>query len=87
MLWLFLALKIPLLAACWLVWWAIRAEPEPEEAPSQGDGGERVTPPYRHPRPRLPRLPRRGPHGEAALPAPPRVRNVVDATSRKTTRP
>ena len=26
MLWLFLALKIPLLALCWLVWWAIKQD-------------------------------------------------------------
>jgi hypothetical protein len=70
MLWLFVALKIPLVAACWIVWWAIRAEPEPEDAPS-GDGGLRSRP---HPRPPLPHAPRRGPHAEQAPPAPPRVR-------------
>jgi hypothetical protein len=86
MLWLFLALKIPLIAACWIVWWAIHAEPEPEDAPPPGgDGGERVRGPERHPRPPLPHAPRRGPHGDDALPSPPRVRGVTDVRSRETT--
>ena len=42
MLWLFVALKVPLCAALWIVWWAIHQEPAPEEAPP-GDGGQRVT--------------------------------------------
>jgi hypothetical protein len=86
MLWLFLALKVPLVSLCWLVWWAIRAVPEPEEAPPPGgDGGQRVSGPRRHPRPPLPRLPRRGPHGDQALPAPRRVRSVR-ARARSTAR-
>jgi hypothetical protein len=86
MLWLFLVLKIPLIAACWLVWWAIHAEPEPEDASSPGgDGGERVRGPERHPRPPLPHAPRRGPHGDDALPSPPRIRGVTDVRSRETT--
>ena len=77
MLWLFFALKIPLLTLCWLVWWAIHQEPEPDEQPS-GDGGSPVRPaPRRHPSKPLPHAPRRGPHGEQALPAPPRVRTVT----------
>jgi hypothetical protein len=82
MLWLFVVLKIPIVALLWLVWWAIHQEPEPEEAPP-GDGGQRVTglrEPV-HPRKPLPHAPRRGPHGDEALPAPPRVRPVVDARS------
>jgi hypothetical protein len=85
MLWLFLALKVPLLAACWIVWWAIRAVPEPEEAPPSGEGSDRLRRPERHPRPPLPHAPRRGPHGDAALPSPPRVRTVTDARSRTPT--
>jgi hypothetical protein len=85
MLWLFLGLKIPLLAACWLVWWAIRQEPEPDDDPRpNGDGGQRVRPAARdprHPRPKLPHAPRRGPHAEAPPPSPPRVR-PVDARAR-----
>jgi hypothetical protein len=73
LLWLFLVLKIPLLAACWLVWWAIHQEPEEE---STGDGGSRVRRHPHHPRPPLPHAPRRGPHGEQALPSPPRMRTV-----------
>jgi hypothetical protein len=84
MLWLFVALKIPLLTLCWLVWWAIRQEPLPEEEPAPpGDGGPRSRRP--HPPPRLPHLPRRGPHAEQPLPSPPRVR-PVDARARSTTR-
>ena len=29
MFFLFVALKVPLLALCWLVWWAIRQTDEP----------------------------------------------------------
>jgi hypothetical protein len=70
MLYLFLFLKLPIVGAAWIVWWAIHQEPETESDQSDGGGGQ---PP--HPRPRLPRLPRRGPHDDAALPAPPRVRH------------
>jgi len=69
MFFLFVALKVPLIALCWLVWWAIRAVPEDEEQP--GDGGTKRRP---HPPRPLPRTPRRGPHGDAAPPSPPRVR-------------
>jgi hypothetical protein len=69
-----LVLKIPIAALCWLVWWAIHQEPE--EAPT-GEGGSRVDRTPVHPRPPLPHAPRRGPHGEGALPSPPRVRAVV----------
>jgi hypothetical protein len=68
-------LKIPIVALAIIVWRAIHSEPvEPEEAlvDSDGDGGTG------HPRPRKPRPPRRGPHGEP-LPQPPaRVRAVAD---------
>jgi hypothetical protein len=86
MLWLFVALKIPIVALLWIVWWAIHQEPEVEE-PAPGDGGLRV-PGVRepvHPRKPLPHSPRRGPHGEQALPAPPRVR-PVDARAKSTPR-
>ena len=72
MFYLFVALKIPIIAAIWLVWWAIKQEPDPSEG-VRDDGGAAKRP---HPIPRLPRSPRRGPHGDAALPAPPRVRSV-----------
>jgi hypothetical protein len=84
MLWLFFALKIPLLTLCWLVWWAIKQEPDPDEQGTGGGGGQR-TRPRPHPHPKLPRPPRRGPHGEAQLPSPPRVRHVT-AKARSTAR-
>ena len=72
-LWLMLALKLPLAALIYLVWWAIKAEPEPPET-SDEDGGTKHRPP--HPRQPFPRRPRRGPPGEPAPPAPARVRTV-----------
>ena len=53
MLFLFIGLKVPLLALCYLT----KRRPHPARP--------------------LPRTPRRGPHGEPALPAPPRVRPVT----------
>lgn len=73
-LFLMLALKIPLAALLWLVWWAVRQTPDEESAPQGGDGGSRVE---RHPRRPFPRLPRRGPHGDPAPAAPPRTRTTV----------
>jgi hypothetical protein len=77
--WMFVVLKIPVVLALWLIWWAIR-EPEPVMADDQDDGGS-----DRHePLPRNPRPPRRGgPHANPP-PAPPRVR--TPARSRDTTR-
>jgi hypothetical protein len=69
MFFLFVALKVPLIALCWLVYWAIQQVPEDDELP--GEGGSKRRP---HPPRPLPRRPRRGPHGDAAPPAPPRVR-------------
>jgi hypothetical protein len=71
MLYMFVALKVPILLAGGLIWWAVRQEPEPSEG-SDGGGGRRRP----HPAPKLPHAPRRGPHREAALPSPPRVRRV-----------
>lgn len=71
-IWMLVLLKIPVIAALWIVWWAIRAEPVPED-PTGRDGGSRVNPRC-HPRPRHPRPPRRGPHAAPAPPAPARVR-------------
>ena len=67
-------LKIPILALGWIVWRAIHSVPTPPEGEfvdSDGSGGAK------HPRPRKPRPPRRGPHGEP-LPQPPaRVRAIA----------
>lgn len=59
-------LKIPVAAALYLVWYAVRAEPETEQAPEEGEQGFRRW----RPLPRRPRGPRRGPHpaGARALP-------------------
>jgi len=72
MFYLFVALKVPILLAGLLIWWAVRQEPELDEGPA-GDGGQRKRP---HPRRPLPRTPRRGPHGDPLPAPPPRVRPV-----------
>lgn len=70
---MFVALKVPILLAGGLIWWAVRQEPDYSED-SDGGGRGRRRP---HPAPKLPHAPRRGPHHEAALPSPPRVRSVT----------
>lgn len=67
MIFMGLVLKIPVAAACWLIWHAIRSEPEP--ASSEDGGGNQ---PNRHFRrePRRPRGPRRGPHAPGTLQVP-----------------
>ena len=68
-IWMFVVLKIPIIAALWLIWYAVREpEPLPDEGP--GGGGSDRQP---DPRPRRPRPPRRGPHAGAAT-VRPRVR-------------
>lgn len=78
-LWLMLFLKLPIVGLLGLVWWAVRQKP-PETVPvTRDDGG--IKPRPRHPhRPgpsRVPRVPRRGPHGGLAAPPPARVRTVA----------
>ena len=70
-IWMMLALKVPIAALLYLVWWASRP-PESVE-PEQRDWQPR-RPPY-HPRPHRPRPPRRGPHAEP-VPAPPKRTRV-----------
>jgi len=72
--WIMVILKIPLVALLLLVWWAIRSTPESDDQSEGGDGGIKYSP---HPRRPFPRRPRRGPHGDPPLPAPPRTRHVV----------
>lgn len=68
-IWMAVILKIPIVAMLWLVWWAVKEEPQPTEEPD--DGGGRREPP----RPRRPRPPRRGPHGAESVPrSPQRIR-------------
>jgi hypothetical protein len=76
-IWLMVFLKIPIVALFLIVRWAVRAEPEPASS-EDGGIGPRLRPRHpHHPRSRLPRSPRRGPHGEAPLPSPPRVRTIA----------
>ena len=70
---LMFVLKVPIVAAFWIVWWAVKQEPDP--ADERDDGGNQRRRP--HPRRPVPEAPRRGPHGEPALPSPPRVRTTV----------
>ncbi len=77
------ALKIPIVALLLIVRWAVRQTPD-EATGEDGGIGPTTSPPHPHhlrPRPpgaapRLPRLPRRGPHGEPPLVPPSRVRAV-----------
>jgi hypothetical protein len=71
MFFLFVCLKVPLLALCWLVWWAIHQTDDAAE--DRGDGGSKRP----HAPPPLPRAPRRGPHGDPAPLPPPRVRTTT----------
>jgi hypothetical protein len=75
-IYLMFVLKLPIVALLWIVWWAIRAQPDAAEVvPDRGDGGSKTR---RHPREPLPRHPRRGPHHGAPAPAPPpRTRTVL----------
>jgi hypothetical protein len=76
MLYLFVFLKIPILLLFWLVWWAVHQDTEADEGQG-GDGGSRLErKPRPHPYEPLPRLPRRGPHGDPLPLPPPRVRPV-----------
>ena len=72
-IWMVVVLKIPIAALLWLVWWAVRAEPEPAgDESTGGDGGSGHSP-----RPRVPRPPRRGDHAVPAPPPPARVRALA----------
>jgi hypothetical protein len=81
MLYLFVFLKLPILGACYIVWWAIHQTGDEEEITS-GDGGGSPRPLRPHPRqPRRPRPPRRGGPacGGGTLASPPRIRSVTAA--------
>jgi hypothetical protein len=67
-IWMIVVLKIPIVAMLWLVWWAVRAEPEPAAAGDQGEGGGGTG--------HSPRPPRRGAHAEPAPQPPPRIRAI-----------
>jgi hypothetical protein len=77
---LMFGLKLPIFGLLYIVWWAIRATPEPEPVGDEDGGTKKPLAPrprHPHPRPALPRNPRRGPHGAPAVAPPPRVRPVV----------
>jgi len=80
-IWFVVFLKLPVLALFLLVRWAVRQVPE---APGDDGGiGPRSNPRHPHrPGPRLPRSPRRGPHGGPSPASPPRVRHTVPARRR-----
>jgi hypothetical protein len=58
---LLVVLKIPVLGALWLVWWASQPLPDGDAAEDEGRGFKRW-----RPQPIGPRGPRRGPHGGGA---------------------
>jgi hypothetical protein len=63
LIWLMVIMKIPILYLCWVVYWAIKSEPqrpEPATVPARPDDDPRSWRP-RHDAPR-----RRGPHGRPA---------------------
>ena len=83
-IWLMFLLKIPIVGLLLLVRWAVRQEPLPA-AGSEEDGGicapVAPVPGPTHPRPRLPRTPRRGPHGGRPPHAPSRMRPARAASA------
>jgi hypothetical protein len=77
MLYLFVFLKLPIVAACYIIWWAVHQTGDTDDA--RVDGGSPI-PRRPHPHPRLPRPPRRGgPSCGARLVPPPRIRSVTAA--------
>ena len=81
MLYLFVFLKLPILFACGIVWWAVRQGTDTDDArvKATNDGGTPVRPRPHPRRPRRPPPPRRGgPHAAGIrLVPPPRVRSVT----------
>jgi len=79
-LWLALALKVPIVALLYLVWWAVK---DPPEAMVDDEGGSPDRDSRPHPRDRPPRPPRRGPHGPPEPASPARVRVAERSTQRR----
>jgi hypothetical protein len=79
-LWLALALKVPIVALLYLVWWAVK---DPPETMVDDEGGSADRDPRPHPRDRPPRAPRRGPHGPPEPASPARVRVAERSTQRR----
>jgi hypothetical protein len=83
-LWLALALKVPIVALLYLVWWAVKDPPTAEVDEDGGGSHDRDSRP--HPRDRPPHPPRRGPHGPPEPAAPARVRVAKRRTRRRVLR-
>jgi hypothetical protein len=81
MLYLFVFLKLPILFACGIVWWAVKQGTDTDDVTAKSDGGTPIRPRLHPRRPRHPRPPRRGgPHAAGARMAPPpRIRSVTAA--------
>ncbi|HTA15223.1 MAG TPA: hypothetical protein VK781_10255 [Solirubrobacteraceae bacterium] len=76
-IWLMVFLKIPIVGLFLIVRWAVRQTPEASTGEDGGIGPHPGPLHPHHPRRRLPRAPRRGPHGDAPLTPPSRVRTVA----------
>jgi hypothetical protein len=72
--WLAVALKLPIVALLYLVWWAIK-DPPGVEAEEDG-GGSPDRDPRPHPRGPMPGPPRRGQHAGSPPSSPARVRTL-----------
>jgi hypothetical protein len=82
-IWMFVILKIPILVAFYLIWYAVQApDPATDESDESGGGSDRE----HGPRPRKPRPPRRGPHGAPASGPPRRVRTPAGPGLRRAPR-
>jgi hypothetical protein len=75
-IWLALLFKVPAIGFAWLVWRALRSDNKPSAEPQEASGDDGGAKLRLHPRPRVPRPPRRGPHGAAPIPPPRRLRSV-----------
>ena len=59
MLYLFVFLKLPIVAACYIVWWAVRQTTDTDDVTSDGGGSPRPRRPHPRPAPAPPAAPRR----------------------------
>ncbi|MEX1141346.1 MAG: hypothetical protein WD993_00125 [Thermoleophilaceae bacterium] len=85
LIWLFVVLKVPVVAALLLIWWAVR-DPGPATGGQDADDDDGGTRRLDVPHPRRPWPRRRGPHGGAQPPAPPRTRKPARARPIRTSR-
>jgi hypothetical protein len=74
LIFLMFLMKIPIVYLCAVVWWAVKAEPRPEEGAALLAEVEPEPPPrYSHRFRSRPRRPRNGPHGSPVRRSHPRV--------------